>query len=274
MNRTSLKADCKNCFGLCCVALFFSAQDGFPTDKKAGEPCVNLKSDFCCNVHTNLQQLGYKGCIAYDCFGAGQKVAQVTFQGRDWANNPNTKKQMFEAFLIIRQLHELLWYITEAVLWQETAELHEKINSMIELTEEYTNLSADDLLKMDIDKHWDEVNALLIQASKLVRGQIKDELKLPFPYKKTFSGRADLFAKDLRKANLSRANLRGACLIAADLRGLDLSRTDFIGADFRDADLRGADLSESIFLTQSQINVAKGDSNTKLPLSLIAPIHW
>jgi uncharacterized protein YjbI with pentapeptide repeats len=70
------------------------------------------------------------------------------------------------------------------------------------------------------------------------------------------------------------ANLRGAYLIAADLRGADLRSADLIGADFRDADIRGADLTESIFLTQSQLNAAKGDSNTKLPPSLSRPTHW
>ncbi|WP_206458402.1 pentapeptide repeat-containing protein [Anaerovorax sp. IOR16] len=74
--------------------------------------------------------------------------------------------------------------------------------------------------------------------------------------------------------NLSRANLRGACLIAADARGVDFTRTDLIGADLRDTDIRGADLSKSIFLTQSQINVAKGDINTKLPSSLTRPIGY
>ena len=38
-----LKIDCSKCFGLCCVALFFSKCDGFPTDKGAGKPCLNLK---------------------------------------------------------------------------------------------------------------------------------------------------------------------------------------------------------------------------------------
>ena len=36
-----LKIDCSKCFGLCCVALFFSKCDGFPTDKGAGKPCLN-----------------------------------------------------------------------------------------------------------------------------------------------------------------------------------------------------------------------------------------
>jgi len=68
--------------------------------------------------------------------------------------------------------------------------------------------------------------------------------------------------------------LRGACLIAADLRGADLSGTDLIGADFRDADIRGADLTKSIFLTQAQLNTAKGDAGTKLLPSFTRPAHW
>ena len=91
---------------------------------------------------------------------------------------------------------------------------------------------------------------------------------------KTFSRGADLIAADLRKIDLRGANLRGAYLIAADLSGTDLGGTDFIGADFRDANLKGADLTKSIFLTQAQINVAKGDTSTKLPSLLTPPLHW
>lgn len=53
-----------------------------------------------------------------------------------------------------------------------------------------------------------------------------------------------------------------------------MRETDLIGADFRDADLSGADLNGSIFLTQAQVNAAKGDSTTKLPLALRIPDHW
>ncbi len=68
-----LRVNCKKCFGLCCIALYFSASEGFPTNKDAGKPCINLKSDFTCSVHQNLRNKGLKGCTAYDCFGAGQK---------------------------------------------------------------------------------------------------------------------------------------------------------------------------------------------------------
>jgi len=62
--------------------------------------------------------------------------------------------------------------------------------------------------------------------------------------------------------------------MAANLRGVDLSYADLIGADMRDADLSGANLTNSIFLTQSQINMAKGYARTLLPLMIGRPDHW
>ena len=46
-----LKCHCENCFGLCCTALFFSACDGFPQNKDAGKPCINLKQYFTCSIY-------------------------------------------------------------------------------------------------------------------------------------------------------------------------------------------------------------------------------
>lgn len=82
------------------------------------------------------------------------------------------------------------------------------------------------------------------------------------------AGRKDFFG-----AKLKEADLKGVLFIAADLRGADMRLTDLIGADFRDADLRGADLTGSIFLTQAQVNAAKGDRYTKLPASVRKPDH-
>ena len=56
-----LRVDCKKCFGLCCVALYFSASEGFPVNKDAGKPCLNLQSDFNCFVHKDLKEKGLKG---------------------------------------------------------------------------------------------------------------------------------------------------------------------------------------------------------------------
>lgn len=273
-NRSNLHADCEHCFGLCCVALYFSASEGFPMDKELGEPCPNLQSDFRCCIHENLMEQTLKGCMAFECFGAGQKVSEVSFGGNDWRSVPQSSKQMFEVFLIMRQLHELLWYLTEALGLQQACSIQDALRSMLYETERLTCLKPDIIMALDIPKHRAEVNTLLLRVSELVRGEVQGGKKQYLGRKKTFGRRADLMAADLRNSDLSGADLRGVCLIAADLRGADLMGTDLIGADFRDADIRGTDLSKSIFLTQAQINAAKGDMNTKLPPSLSRPTHW
>ncbi|MET8339911.1 pentapeptide repeat-containing protein [Streptosporangium canum] len=264
--RLSLRADCESCFALCCVVPAFSASVDFAIDKKAGQACPNLRQDFRCGIHTRLRQQGFRGCTVYDCFGAGQKVSQVTFGGQDWRRSPQTAEQMFEVFPIMRDLHELLWYLTEALTLRPARPLHGELGLALEQTERLTHDSPGALVELDVAAHRRDVNALLLRASELVRAEVR--------HKKKDRRGADLIGAKLKGADLRGANLRGAYLIGADLRGADLRMADLIGADFRGADLRGADLTESIFLIQSQLDAAKGDSTTRLPSALTRPAHW
>ena len=274
MSYCNLQADCEKCFGLCCVALYFSATEGFPVNKDAGKPCINLQDDFRCSVHNNLKKKGLKGCIAYDCIGAGQKVSQVTYGGDDWKRNPESAKQMFDVFIIMRQIHEMLWYLEEALTLQSEHNMKDKLNAMINEIENLTLLSAESLIELDLGARRVGVNTLLLQTSELVRKKVKNNQMNSLNGKKTLGSGLDLIGADLRKKDLRGANLSGAYLIAANLRGVDLSFVDFIGADLRDTDLSGANLTNSIFLTQGQINTAKGDANTKLPKLLTKPRFW
>ncbi|MDF2607063.1 MAG: pentapeptide repeat protein [Bacillales bacterium] len=269
-----LKSDCNKCFGLCCVALYFSASEGFPSDKEAGKPCSNLQKDFSCSVHKNLQEKGLKGCTSYECFGAGQKVAQTTFKGLDWQKDIESAQQMFDVFPVMRQLHEMLWYLTEALLIKIENNIKNKIEHLINETEELTYLNAIPIKNLEIDIHRDKVNSLLKKVSELVCVKNSGDQRKTLKYKRTISGRLDLIGKDLRRIDLTGENLAGALLIAADLRGNNLTGTNLIGADLRDVDIRGANLTESLFITQSQINNAKGDSNTRLPIRLERPRDW
>jgi uncharacterized protein YjbI with pentapeptide repeats len=273
-SRLSLQADCENCFGLCCVALPFAASVDFAIDKDAGQPCLNLQSDFRCGVHKNLRQIGFRGCTVYDCFGAGQKVSQITFGGLDWRQAPGSAKQMNEVFPIMRQLHELLWYLTEALTLQPAHPIHGALRIALDETERLTRLSPDSIMELDVAAHRADVNTLLLRTSELVRAEARHQQKDPIGRQKSHGRGADLMGANLRGADLKGANLRGAYLIAADLKGADLRLADLIGADFRDANLSGADLTESIFLTQAQLNAAKGDADTKLSPSLTRPTHW
>ncbi|MFI0773824.1 pentapeptide repeat-containing protein [Streptomyces sp. NPDC021212] len=273
--RPDLRADCGSCFGLCCVALPFGASADFAVDKAAGEPCRNLEADFRCGIHSRLREKGFAGCTVYDCFGAGQKVSHTTFEGRDWRAHPRTASRMFSVFPVMRQLHELLWYLTEALTLPAARPVHDELRRALRTTEELTRGSADELLALDVAAHRDGVNALLLRTSELARAGVRPKGR---GKRKNHRG-ADLMGARLRGADLRGASLRGACLIAADLTGADLSAADLIGADLRDADLRdadlsGADLTGAIFLTQAQLNAARGDTATRLPSALTRPAHW
>jgi uncharacterized protein YjbI with pentapeptide repeats len=261
-----LRADCGRCFGLCCVALAFRASADFAIDKPAGQPCPHLRADFRCGIHDDLRPRGFPGCASYDCFGAGQQVSQVTFARRDWRQDPQAASRMYRVFPVMRQLHELLWYLTAALALAAARAVHGELRLALEETEALTYGSADALLRLDTGRHRDRVNALLLRASELVRAQV--------PGRKLDGRGADLIGTSLAGADLKGANLRGAQLIGADLSRADLSLADLTGADLRGAGLPGADLATSLFLTQSQLDAADGDAGTRLPRSLTRPAHW
>ncbi|NYI05647.1 uncharacterized protein YjbI with pentapeptide repeats [Allostreptomyces psammosilenae] len=264
--RGDLRADCANCFGLCCVALPFTASADFAVDKEAGRPCGNLQADFRCGIHANLRERGYPGCTVFDCFGAGQKVSQVTFGGEDWRSAPGTARPMFEVFPVMRQLHELLWHLTEALALPAARPLHGELRRALDDVEGRTRGDAASLVGLDVPRLRQQVGELLSRASELARAEV--------PGRRRNHRGADLIGGRLSGADLRGASLRGAYLIAADLSGADLRWADLLGADFRDADLSGADLTGSIFLTQSQLNAARGDAATRLPRGLDRPAHW
>ncbi|MEU8585748.1 pentapeptide repeat-containing protein [Streptomyces sp. NPDC048664] len=265
-DRERLRADCADCFGLCCTALPFARSADFAVDKPAGQPCSHLQRDFRCGIHARLRDKGYSGCTVFDCFGAGQKVSQVTFGGTDWRRDPRTARSMFAVFPVMRQLHELLWYVTEALGLAAARPVHPELRRALIRVEDLTHGSAESLAGLDVETLRGEVNSLLLRASELARAQVPGR-------KKNHRG-ADLIGAKLPGAALRGASLRGALLIASDLSGADLRDADLIGADLRDTDLRGADLTGALFLTQAQLNAARGDAATRLPAGLDRPAHW
>ncbi|WP_461008548.1 pentapeptide repeat-containing protein [Streptomyces capparidis] len=264
--RAGLRADCSSCFALCCVALPFSASSGFAVDKAAGEPCANLRRDFRCGVHDRLRERGFAGCTVFDCFGAGQRVSQGTFGGRDWRRDPATAHPMFAVFPVVRQLHEMLWYLREALELPRARPVNGELRRAADEVESAAAGGAAELAALDVAALRQDVGELLARVSELVRSGA--------PGRRREHRGADLVGARLRGADLRGAALRGAWLIAADLRGADLRAADLLGADLRDADVRGADLGESLFLTQSQVNAARGDTATRLPAALRRPAHW
>jgi hypothetical protein len=157
---------------LCCVALPFTASADFAIDKEAGQPCQHLRADFRCGIHALLRDRGFPGCAAFDCFGAGQQVSQVTFRGRDWREAPHTAAQMFAVFPIMRRLHELLWYLTEALRMPPARPSHHKLRHALIRAERLTRSSPDALADIDMATLRASVDPLLEEASQLVRATV------------------------------------------------------------------------------------------------------
>lgn len=291
-----LRADCDNCAGLCCVALAFTRSSDFAFDKAAGDPCTNLAADSRCEIHPELRDRGMRGCTVFDCIGAGPRV---TVASGDWRAHADGGAQVFAVFPVMRQLHELLWYLQQAERMPGTGALVGEVLAASAATEELAVLPGEQLLAADVGGHWDRVVGLLGRVSEVVRaGVLVGEVltsstrdlgevstsstrDLSNSTRRGGSGkhvkwgpRADLVGAKLAGADLSGADLRGAYLIAADLSGARLELTDLIGADLRDANLSGADLSRALFVTQPQVNAAMGDEATRLPAEVERPTHW
>jgi len=254
-----LQSDCSSCFGLCCVLLPFSAVSGFGVDKPGGRPCLNLLDDDRCGIHTSLRADGWPGCTVFECFGAGQQVSQVTYSGVSWREQDNLG-EMGAVLSVMRQLHEMLVHLTEVERRSPDPAARAASDEIAELV----TAEPEALLTYDLDALHERVGRLLADASARVRRDWPDA--------------EDRSRQDLAGQRLSGdhrgSSLRGAVLIRADLRDADLREVDLLGVDLRDADLRGSDLSTALFLTQPQVNAARGDGSTVLPAGLTRPDHW
>lgn len=258
--------DCSRCVGLCCVALTRTRAGGFGADIPAGTPCHHLQTDNLCQIHSQLREEGWPACTVFDCFGAGQQVTQVTFAGQaDWRDGPDTAHAMFSTFAAMRHLMEMLRLLTEAHTLA-TGELAQDVEALQCGVEALVASPADHVASLDVAALRGRVGPVL--------GAVSDAHRHPAPRSKRFQPRAHLMGANLRKARLDRYCLRSALLIAADLRGATFERTDMLGADLRDANLAGANLRSAIFLTQQQVDAARGDARTRLPVGLHAPAHW
>lgn len=255
-----LKTNCSKCSGLCCVALFFSKMDGFPKDKKAGQPCNNLLDDFRCKIHTQLEDRNLKGCIGYDCFGAGQHVTQCIYQGKTYRDLTNQATEIFDVFIIVFQLYQVRYYLLEVLTLDISSKKKERIKDLIIENKKICNYFPNKLLSFNLNTYKDKINPVL----KQICSQFKNNKKVPTIF----------LAKNFKGEDMSGLDLSMKLLIAANFDSCKFDNTIFLGADTRDANFNDADLTKALFLTQGQVNSAKGNRNTKLPKHLNYPVTW
>lgn len=274
--RLELRADCSECVALCCIEPAFTASADFAISKPARTPCPHLQDDSRCEIHETLPERGFPGCAVFDCFGAGQRLTRSAFGGgsrQDESGRPAgpVPDHVLAAFPVLRQLHELLWHLSWAraelsPTEGQDEELVADVARQLAEVDRLTGLDGAELPGLDVAGLRRTAGALLDRVSTALRAHVHE----PGPDRRG----ADLLGRDLRRKRLRGASLRGAYLIGADLRGVDLTATDLLGADLRATDLRGAQLAGALFLTQPQLDAARGDDATTLPPRLQHPRRW
>jgi len=113
-NLPDLTPDCSACASLCCVVFAFDKSESFAIDKAAGKACPNLDGCGKCRVFAEREQLGFPGCIAYNCHGAGQVVTQEVFHGKSWRDEASLASRMGAALSVLRRIHEQLLLLQTA----------------------------------------------------------------------------------------------------------------------------------------------------------------
>jgi len=96
------------------VAPAFDRSPEFAIDKPACFACPNLDGADRCRIHDRLEPEGFRGCVLYDCLGAGQRVMQELYPGRSWRDEPELLEEMWRALTALRGVHELILLLTEA----------------------------------------------------------------------------------------------------------------------------------------------------------------
>ena len=126
-----LEADCANCLGLCCIGYSFQVGENYAFDKPMFVHCSNLTEDYRCCIHEQLSAKGMHGCIAYNCFGAGQRSCQRVDADVDWHKRPDAAKILFQVFFKLKDLHQVMWLLSKLVILCPDPSLKAKIEERV-----------------------------------------------------------------------------------------------------------------------------------------------
>lgn len=172
-----MKADCFKCSGLCCTALFFSKMDGFPENKPSGKSCMNLQKDFLCKIHDSLVQYKMKGCIGYDCFGAGQYVTQSIYKNNTWQDNKEKSQEIFDVFVVVFHLYQIRYFLLEANSLISSKKFRTEIEKYIDQNIRICNQSPSKILSFNLDEYRENANKVLKKASLSLRELLNSDKK-------------------------------------------------------------------------------------------------
>jgi len=273
VGELDLRADCARCVGLCCVAFPFQVGADFPRAKPADQPCLNLTTEHRCAVHDRLGELGWRGCLAFDCLGAGPHVTSryavppgpggADMSGPAAPTTPTTTGTgagtaaavRNAEFRLMCEVFEMAAYLREAGERRPggrgsalDAELTADLAAARDAVTDAAHRPIGELTSADVDRLRSLVGPILMTVATRVRASYQGRLSPVARRLSKLAPGADLAGRSLQGADLRGADLRGALLLGADLRDADLTDAVLLGADLRGARLDGAALAGALFL--------------------------
>lgn len=167
MRRADLVAECARCAGLCCVATSFEASQEFAIDKPLGVACPHLSHEARCAIHADRARRGFAGCTLYDCYGAGPRVTRM------YEEAPRSDARRDAVFLAMRELHELLWLLSEAAKLcpASRADLRAALSDRVDMLEATAGGSIAELLALDLEAQQRATRALLRRVGEALGGR-------------------------------------------------------------------------------------------------------
>jgi hypothetical protein len=151
---------------MCCVATSFERSEDFAYDKPAGVRCTNLTAGDQCSIHGERVERGFVGCTLYDCYGSGQRAT------REFGSDASARDR---AFLVLRDVHELLFLLTEAAALCPPAEtvLRAQLDAQVSVLD-----ALRDPPLLSLGKHRAAAHALLRRVGEALGGR-RDARRLP-----------------------------------------------------------------------------------------------
>jgi hypothetical protein len=137
-------AKCENCFALCCSALAFERGPDFAHDKAAGQPCHHLASDFRCTIHARREELGYDGCEAFDCLGAGQRASAI-FATENWRRDPSVARRLYASFSVLLRIQEMRRALSDAADFEIGQALDEERANLLDRLSDLADSRREDV---------------------------------------------------------------------------------------------------------------------------------
>ncbi|MEG0368068.1 MAG: pentapeptide repeat-containing protein, partial [Coprobacillus sp.] len=206
------------------------------------------------HVHDSLHERGLRGCLNFDCLGAGQWLTTL-FQEDLQASR---EQVLFSLFPEVMQMHQTMWYLLELHNFTLSAEETHQINHLLSTVQAIASIKQ--LTAFDVQAFQSDANELI---KKIIFRNISAN-----------DNHHQYMGHDFKGRSLSNYDLHMKVAIGADFRNCSLENTIFLGTDVRDADFTGCDLTKALFLTQAQVNSMKGNDQTILPTHLHRPETW